>query len=190
MPPYIAPEQNAVVGYWGRPTSTLDWCEENHAWSPYVAEFWNTLSNMAMVLPGLIGMWSCATNGLELRYLLSYFGLFVVGVGSTLFHGTLLYSMQLLDELPMLVCTSLLLFALYEMGNRGNWRTSSYVTAAFLIAYPTITSMVYIFINDPTFHEVAYSIMVFLATVQGYYCVRKYSTWKHSATFATISMGL
>lgn len=39
MPPYIAPEVHAAVGYWGLPSSTLDWCEENHAWSPYVAEF-------------------------------------------------------------------------------------------------------------------------------------------------------
>lgn len=39
MPPYIAPEVYAAVGYWGVPSSTLDWCEENHAWSPYVAEF-------------------------------------------------------------------------------------------------------------------------------------------------------
>lgn len=26
-------------GYWGEPTSTLDWCEENYAVSFYVAEF-------------------------------------------------------------------------------------------------------------------------------------------------------
>ena len=39
MPPYIAPERGAAVGFWGLPTSTLDWCEENYATTHYIAEF-------------------------------------------------------------------------------------------------------------------------------------------------------
>ncbi len=39
MPPYIAPEEGDRVGVWGSPTSTLDWCEENHVLSYYIAEF-------------------------------------------------------------------------------------------------------------------------------------------------------
>ena len=27
-------------------------------------------------------------------------------------------------------------------------------------------------INDPTFHEVAYGLMVFALTVQGFYCIK------------------
>lgn len=27
------------LGYWGHATATLDWCEENYAMSPFVAEF-------------------------------------------------------------------------------------------------------------------------------------------------------
>ena len=27
------------VGVWGKPTSTLDWCEENYVVTAYVAEF-------------------------------------------------------------------------------------------------------------------------------------------------------
>ncbi|CAM9654177.1 unnamed protein product, partial [Ectocarpus sp. 12 AP-2014] len=25
-------------------TATIDWCEENYAWSYFIAEFWNTAS--------------------------------------------------------------------------------------------------------------------------------------------------
>jgi hypothetical protein len=38
---------------------------------------------------------------IKLPVQLSYVILGVVGIGSTLFHATLLYSCQLLDELPM-----------------------------------------------------------------------------------------
>ena len=38
MPPYIAPELKQRLGVWGAPTSTLDWCEENHAASSLIAE--------------------------------------------------------------------------------------------------------------------------------------------------------
>ena len=39
MPPYIVSEIGALIGVWGKPSSTLDWCEENYLYSSYVAEF-------------------------------------------------------------------------------------------------------------------------------------------------------
>ena len=38
MPPYIAPEVKQRIGVWGAPTSTLDWCEENHVVTLFIAE--------------------------------------------------------------------------------------------------------------------------------------------------------
>ena len=35
----------------------------------------NTVSNLAMIIPGLIGMWNCLQNGLEPRYMFCYTGL-------------------------------------------------------------------------------------------------------------------
>ncbi|RUS17275.1 hypothetical protein BC937DRAFT_90170, partial [Endogone sp. FLAS-F59071] len=31
-------------GYWGKVTSSVDWCEINYEFSYYIAEFWNTIS--------------------------------------------------------------------------------------------------------------------------------------------------
>lgn len=35
----MAPIDGDKEGYWGKPTATLDWCEENYAVTPYIAEF-------------------------------------------------------------------------------------------------------------------------------------------------------
>ncbi|XP_064389021.1 alkaline ceramidase 3-like [Halichondria panicea] len=176
MPPYIAPEQGDRVGVWGSPTSTLDWCEENHVLSYYIAEFWNTVSNAAMIVPALWGLWKCYSNHLETRYYLCYIGLLAVGVGSLLFHGTLLYTMQLLDELPMLILSACMLFTLYEMGQpRGVYPTSTYIRTVLLMAYTTIVILVYLIIPDPVFFEGAYAVMVLGLVVHGFYSISKYS---------------
>ena len=96
-------------GYWGDTTATLDWCEKNYevscpisssftahkelvasmqvSW--YIAEFWNTLTNLSMIIPPLWGIHKCLQRGLETRYLVGFFALLLVGIGSTMFHMTL-----------------------------------------------------------------------------------------------------
>jgi len=39
MPVFAPPENQPIVGYWGKPTSTLDFCEENYVMNFYMAEF-------------------------------------------------------------------------------------------------------------------------------------------------------
>jgi len=39
MPAFAPPEDQPIVGYWGKPTSTLDFCEENYIVNFYMAEF-------------------------------------------------------------------------------------------------------------------------------------------------------
>ncbi|KAJ3301177.1 Alkaline ceramidase 3 [Kappamyces sp. JEL0829] len=88
------------VPFWGPTSSTVDWCETNYEISPYVAEYFNSLSSFTLVLIGLLGMilhpWA------ERRFHMAFLAIIVVGLGSVAFHGTLQKASQALDEVPML----------------------------------------------------------------------------------------
>jgi len=92
-------------GFWdtiGITPASIDWCEPNYVVSEHIAEFQNTISSLAIMVGGLIGA------GWAIKYRhhtsLTVFSLLIafVGFGSALFHGTLLFIPQLLDELPMM----------------------------------------------------------------------------------------
>ncbi len=118
-------EQN---GYWGKRTATIDWCESNYEVSRFIAEFWNTISNLVMILLPLYAIyWSfkhrqfAKRNKFKKHFqvpkstIYCQIGLLIVGIGSWMFHMTLLYPMQLLDELPMLYCAGLIIYANFDL---------------------------------------------------------------------------
>lgn len=47
---------NDKSGYWGPVTSTMDWCESNYVVTEYVAEFYNSISNIGYLTWALMGM--------------------------------------------------------------------------------------------------------------------------------------
>jgi len=96
MPPASA------AGYWGPITANYDWCEENYKYTPYVAEFFNTLTSCAVALAGVLFTRLSVRHQYGVSFLLAGVGLAVVGIGSIAFHGTLLREGQVLDEVPML----------------------------------------------------------------------------------------
>lgn len=100
-------------GFWGDPTSSIDWCESNYRFTPYVAELFNTLSSLVILAVGVAGMY-VHRQRLEARFLLAFAALACVGVGSVAFHGTLRFELQLLDELPMLYLALVIVYILIE----------------------------------------------------------------------------
>ncbi|KAI8600428.1 ceramidase [Dissophora ornata] len=109
------------LGYWSPNTASVDWCENNYVVSFYIAEFWNTVSNIACFIAAALGIYFFPGN--ERRFTLLFTTCGFVGLGSVLFHGTLRHKMQLLDELPMLYSATIILFILVEAkhGPQGKW---------------------------------------------------------------------
>src|SRR5881296_1200898 len=109
------------VGFWGAPTASIDWCEQNYALLPWVCEAFNTVSSLAIVLAGALGL-SRQTFAREVR--VAFALLVLVGLGSIAFHATLRFELQMLDELPMLYLVTWLVWLLVEDGRRprlGRW---------------------------------------------------------------------
>lgn len=109
--------------------STLDWCENNYEVTPLLAEFWNTMSSFAMVFFGLFGLYMHGHIASRFALLYSFFTL--VGVGSILFHGTLRFPFQVLDEVPMLWTSYALAYIMLEpdsLKKKYGWHLSWVMT--------------------------------------------------------------
>ena len=107
------------TGFWSPRTSTVDWCEPNYVYTPYVAELWNTLSSLAVVLMGVVGLALSWRYGYRRRFWLSFALVLAVGCGSVAFHGTQRQEGQALDELPMVYATQLWTLIAVETAHDG-----------------------------------------------------------------------
>ena len=168
-------ETKDIIGYWGKPTSTLDWCEKNYTYTHYVAEFWNTITNLSMIITPIYGLINAYHQGIERRYMICYALLLLTGIGSWMFHMTLLFEMQLLDEIPMVWGGAFMLYSLYRARNSydegGKW------VGLALLSYSIIVTAVYLFNKNAVFHEFMYGLLVtgivFLAVKYTYLYYKK-----------------
>lgn len=87
--------------------SSHSFCEYKYSTLPFIAEFYNTITGVALCLSSyLFYKNNKKLTGKLNRYLYqANYNLFIVGVGTIFFHGTLLYIFQLFDEIPMLLMT-------------------------------------------------------------------------------------
>lgn len=169
----MAPPHVTVTadGYWGKITSTIDWCEENYVVTNYIAEFWNTISNIVMIVPPVFLAVLALKQKLEARLVMCNISLLMVGVGSWCFHMTLLYSMQLLDELPMIWGTSFLVYSFVEITSPPSYQNRW--LQIFLAVYCIIVTAVYLLIKDPIFHEAAYGLLVICLVIVSFRVIRQ-----------------
>ncbi|KAJ1727839.1 hypothetical protein LPJ61_004367, partial [Coemansia biformis] len=131
---------------------------ENYVLCKYIAEFWNTSTNMAFFALALFGMWRVRAMKQEGRFLLCYVGMLVVGLGSWLFHMTLQYQWQLADELPMVYGTCICIYCAFQADAKA--ATKSTYMWLVLVGYSATVTLVYVQIRRPVFHQVAYALEV------------------------------
>ncbi|KAK1234821.1 alkaline ceramidase ydc1 [Marasmius sp. AFHP31] len=160
-------------GYFGPVTATLDWCEANYQFSYYIAEMFNTFSNLFTVYCALYGAHNIARERLPTRFLVGYLGFALVGIGSFAFHATLQYEAQLADELPMIYVAAM---ALWLLGDRDQgfsirtFRQKSRIT--LLIAFDLLFTWAYSIYRNPIFHQVVFAILMITATLRTVYLLR------------------
>jgi dihydroceramidase len=170
MPPSVG-----AAGFWadrGAP-ALVNWCEPDYVVSAYVAEWWNTLTSLGMVLIGAAGLWSVRDAGWRFR--LGMVGLAAVGAGSAGFHGTLLRVAQAADELPMVAVG---LMCVWTLLHRADPPRRGARSAVALLAFGVVFTATYATVPW------AFALFIGLYTVMiGWVCVRTVQlTWGRPAS--------
>jgi len=151
--------------FWGKVTSNVDWCEPNYSHTHYIAEFYNTMSSVPMIWMGLIGMIESRRIGLPRHFALSFFALMIVGIGSVMFHASLVYSAQLADELPMILGSLVFVYMMRDIvfpSTNGRFWMPEWMTAAMLIGYGVLTSLfMALWTHSPLPMNISYMLVVF-----------------------------
>lgn len=106
--------QAAAAPFWGPPQTTPDWCEPNYTYTPYIAEFWNTLTSVPIFALAAYGLIHGARHRYEPRVLLPLLLMAAVGLGSVAYHGTLQRWGQAMDEVSMIWAAASLLYVVLE----------------------------------------------------------------------------
>eukprot|EP00127_Corallochytrium_limacisporum_P003003 Clim_evm50s144 gene=Clim_evmTU50s144 len=154
--------------YWGPRTAYLDWCEFNYRVTHYIAEFWNTITNLSFMALAIYGMFEVRRLGLETRFDLAYLAILITGAGSAWFHGTLSMEGQMMDEFPMIFTAAAFLFCSVSYKDPPNaFSDRSKKWAVGLVAYVVVSWAGYMYLEISEFFFVCYGIGVVLLAYQG-----------------------
>ncbi|OQS05427.1 hypothetical protein THRCLA_02437 [Thraustotheca clavata] len=131
-------------------------CEDNYVWSYYIAEWWNSWSNVPSIALAVYAMYKSRQVYIETHQptsiRIAYLVPLIVFAGSFAFHCSLTYVGQLLDELPMMYGTLYFHYISLRHNPIMKW-----VVILFAIA---LTGMMAIYRDAPLPFQVAYGTLV------------------------------
>lgn len=118
------------------------WCEPDYIYHPYIAEYWNTLSNISLLCLSLYGIyWHFKLHCRIQKY---YIVCIFIALGSAWYHATISRIGQLADEIPMLILTYMLCY------NYIRWNKLYYVTIIIILLYVILDIYILFFLYFST----------------------------------------
>jgi len=185
LPAIDYPATKTKEGFWFPQTSTINWCEEvwptisggfqdplltddmeDYYATIYAAEIVNTLTNLLFIYLGIKGIRNCLKHGHDTVFLVTFLGYLAVGTGSFMFHSTLKYPWQLVDELSMIYTTCLMCYACFSFNQS---RKFCQYLATGLAALCIFITVYYHNLQDPTFHQNAYALLTAVVVFRSMY---------------------
>ncbi|KAL1951318.1 hypothetical protein VTO73DRAFT_467 [Trametes versicolor] len=159
--------------FWGPVTATLDWCEANYQFSRYIAESANTFSNLFTIALAAFGGYQSLSQGLPSRYLAGWTGFALVGIGSFIFHATLLFEAQLMDELPMIYVASYCCSMLFDTSRGFNFKGSNAQQLVVgSVMFDILFTWSYYLSRDPVYHQAVFASIMFTNIFRTTYLLR------------------
>jgi len=178
-----------LIGYWGNRTSAVDWCEPNYNWNFYIAEFFNTITSIPAAFLALRSLYFTYKYGYDKRYIIVNLLVMMVGLGSASFHGTLLYTGQIMDELPMVYASLSLLYTVLEMESTEKKPIYKYLTPLILL-FCGIFTAVYLYLPEFfIFFLVAYILCILTLIYNCIIIFKKPDTLLHQKIFIVLAAG-
>ncbi|KAM9329536.1 alkaline ceramidase 1 [Gastrophryne carolinensis] len=150
-----------------RHSSEIDWCETNYLHSEYVAEYYNTVSNISFLLVGPLMMYllhpyackrSLMVHGVWILFI-------VIGLFSIYYHMTLSFFGQMLDEISILwvICLGYAIWFPQKYFPKLIRSRSHFGAAIFIVAVTsTLLSFVKPTINAYVLNSISFHIVFVL----------------------------
>jgi len=111
------------------------------------------MNSMNLDVLGKFNSWSVFTVYFSLVMIICIYSFAAVGIGSWGFHMTLLYSMQLMDELPMVFGNTVLIYQLSEIRKSAK-RPANWTLIFICTAYFFLFIALYLLLKKPVIHQV------------------------------------
>ncbi|GAQ80572.1 Ceramidase [Klebsormidium nitens] len=153
----------ALHSFWGASKGSIEWCEQNYAVSPYIAEFWNCITNIPMIILAGIGLASAIRQRFEKRFSILWLMMVTIGIGSALFHATLKHVQQQSDETPMVWAILVYIYVLFS----PDWHYTN-AMPIFLFLYGTCFAIIHSQFRFVIGFQIHYAFLVSLCLPRMY----------------------
>ncbi|KAG9458575.1 hypothetical protein H6P81_003083 [Aristolochia fimbriata] len=173
--------------FWGPVTSTTEWCEKNYARSSYIAEFYNTISNIPCILLAFIGLVNALRQRFEKRFSVLHVSNMILAIGSMIYHATLQHVLQQSDETPMVWEMLLYIYVLYS----PDWHYRS-TMPTFLFLYGAVFAITHSQVRFVIGFKVHYIILALLCVprMYKYYIYTKVASAKRLAKLYVLTISI